>query len=532
MSNSFINIIRLLFYDACNPDNDIACTQNTIQSQHGVSHIYDNDGRHLITIPEQRLNWLCEQYHTALGHPHNLEPPTQSFEQEVVWLYQRYKYKLPKNDPLKLSQYTLPNAILDHIIESFHITHSYFSSPVTCPTQLRQFSSTFSRDKVFGSIGMAFQHKWTGNGYAHPHTDSDTQQALHWARLAAQNDPHTITILITTDPNWCHNLNPHDGPFPDSHVITHFKADTITYDEPTIPPELRIEPRTEGRDISILCIHHKTTSIGPPNYVSHMHTIGDSLQMPTTFTTTAPPTPSNTPVNRSKKWSHLTYPPPPPPTRNTNNPPITNLDICLPPKYPPQYCYYTDGSFIPPKAITEAHWRREKTGYGIYNPFKNLQIGRRLPGLQNILQAELMAIHHTLCLLTTTYRNEPAHIFTDCLNVLYLLATQTKHPTSHNSHPDKTILESIIMMLQTRTQTTTLHKVKAHTNISGHEQADKLAKMGCELDHRDAITPYEHAHPRHTTSKKVGGTPCKKRRTKAPLDTLENISLSMTKNTT
>ena len=50
-------------------------------------------------------------------------------------------------------------------------------------------------------------------------------------------------------------------------------------------------------------------------------------------------------------------------------------------------------------------------------------------------------------------------------------------------------------MLQTRTHITTLHKVKAHMNISGNEQADKLAKMGCELDYRDAINTYEHAHP-------------------------------------
>ena len=116
---------------------------------------------------------------------------------------------MPKNDPLKLSQYTLPNAILDHIIDSFQITHSHFSSPVTCPTSLRQFSSPFLRDKIFGSIGTTFQHKWIGNGYAHPHTEKDTQQALHWARLAAKNDPDTITILITTDPDWYHNPHPH-----------------------------------------------------------------------------------------------------------------------------------------------------------------------------------------------------------------------------------------------------------------------------------------------------------------------------------
>ena len=118
----------------CNPDNDIGRTQPTIQSQHGVLHIYDADGRHLITISEHRLQWLWEQYHNALHLSHNLEPPIQSFEQEVAWLYQRYKYKIPKNDPLKFSQYTLPHDILQNIIDSFQITHSHFSSPVTCPT--------------------------------------------------------------------------------------------------------------------------------------------------------------------------------------------------------------------------------------------------------------------------------------------------------------------------------------------------------------------------------------------------------------
>ena len=107
----------------------------------------------------------------------------------------------------------------------------------------------------------------------------------------------------------------------------------------------------------------------------------------------------------------------------------------------------------------------------------------------------MMAIHHTLQLLTTTYQNEPAHIFIDCLNILYLLNTQIKHPTSHNSHPDKIILENMIKMLISRTQTTTLHKIKAHTNIGGNDQAYTLAKQGRELDHKDAAISYEHAQP-------------------------------------
>ena len=151
----------------------------------------------------------------------------------------RYKSKTPKNDPLKFSQYTLPNAILENFINTFQITHSYFSLPVTCPTTLTQFHSPYPRDDISGSVSKTFQHKWRGHGYAHPHTDTETQQALHWACLAGENDSNFITILVIPNEYWFHNLNPHNGPFPDSHTITHFKADTITYGKPTIPPELR-----------------------------------------------------------------------------------------------------------------------------------------------------------------------------------------------------------------------------------------------------------------------------------------------------
>lgn len=93
-----------------------------------------------------------------------------------------------------------------------------------------------------------------------------------------------------------------------------------------------------------------------------------------------------------------------------------------------------------------------------------------------------MALHHTLRLLTTTFRDELAHIFTNSLNVLYLLNTQINHPTLHNSHPDKIILECMVHMLQSCTQITTLHNIRAHTIIDGNKQGVKLAKRGCKLD--------------------------------------------------
>ena len=56
-------------------------------------------------------------------------------------------------------------------------------------------------------------------------------------------------------------------------------------------------------------------------------------------------------------------------------------------------------------------------------------------------------------------------------------------------------------MLQSHTKITTLHKVKAHANINGNEQADTLATLGCKLDHRDApttrtCTPYTILPPK------------------------------------
>jgi hypothetical protein len=75
-------------------------------------------------------------------------------------------------------------------------------------------------------------------------------------------------------------------------------------------------------------------------------------------------------------------------------------------------------------------------------------MAQRLIGLQNILRVEISAIHHTLLILNHEFPHEPAHIFTDSLNSLYLINTQIKYPTQQNNHPDKTILTSIVNMLK------------------------------------------------------------------------------------
>jgi hypothetical protein len=167
----------------CNPDTDINTVVPTIQIIQDKALIFTNIGNHLITIPKQRLEWLWHQYNTNLNTQHQLDPPCQSFEIEIIWLYKRYKYRIPKTDPLKESHFTLPIELLDQIITIFNITTSYFSSPVTCSTLINTYYSPFQRDSIFRAKGTAFKHKWLGNGYAHPHNKENLQKAIHWPAL-------------------------------------------------------------------------------------------------------------------------------------------------------------------------------------------------------------------------------------------------------------------------------------------------------------------------------------------------------------
>jgi hypothetical protein len=226
----------------CNPDTDINIVEPTIKIIQDKALIFTNIGNHLITIPKQRLEWLWHQYNTNLNTQHQLDPPCQSFETEVIWLYERYKYRIPKTDFLKKSHFTLPTEILDQIITLFNITTSYFSSPVTCSTLVNTYYSPFQRDSIFGAKGTAFKHKWLGNGYAHPHNKENLQKAIHWPRLAAKENQDTINILTILDEEWTTNDAPYKTIFDDTHVIIHFPPDTITYTKPTIPPELNKEP--------------------------------------------------------------------------------------------------------------------------------------------------------------------------------------------------------------------------------------------------------------------------------------------------
>jgi hypothetical protein len=173
----------------------------------------------------------------------------------------------------------LPLPILTYLTTAFNLIHSHFFSPVTCPTNIYKYYSPFTRDIVFGSCGTSFQYHRKGLGFEHLHNNQETQQAIHWARLVAHSDPHNITILITTDKHWYQNQTLLANPFPNTHLLAHFPLDTITYDEPTIPPFCTIEPRIELNTLNIYCIHNKQIPITSQDQLTSFKHILSTLCM-------------------------------------------------------------------------------------------------------------------------------------------------------------------------------------------------------------------------------------------------------------
>ena len=98
--------------------------------------------------------------------------------------------------------HTIHPTIIKTLIQSFKITYSYYSSPLTCPIQLTQYHSPHNRDKIFGSMGQAQNFKWKDIGLAHPTNHNTTVEAIHWARMAAKEDTNTATIFIINHNDW------------------------------------------------------------------------------------------------------------------------------------------------------------------------------------------------------------------------------------------------------------------------------------------------------------------------------------------
>ena len=130
--------------------------------------------------------------------------------------------------------------------------------------QLTRYNSPHNWDILFGSMGHAKSSRWRGIGLAFSTDHNTTLEAIHWARMAAKEDTHTLTILIVNHKDWTTQSLP---------LNTHTDIDTIA----TIPPyTIQYAPTPEWPKYyqyveptltSIICIYNATqppVNIQPP----------------------------------------------------------------------------------------------------------------------------------------------------------------------------------------------------------------------------------------------------------------------------
>ena len=141
----------------------------------------------------------------------------------------------------------------------------------------------------------------------------------------------------------------------------------------------------------------QNTTINIPNIESNIQQITTRLQINLLYISIPPPTPNNTKVHKYPKWNKSPHPPQPQLPKASQ---IPNFPHIYQAKFPPQYCYYIDGSFIQPKQQANGTWGLAQAGYGIWNPLLKINLSERLIGLQNILRTKLSTIYHTLQILT------------------------------------------------------------------------------------------------------------------------------------
>ena len=95
--------------------------------------------------------------------------------------------------------------------------------------------------------------------------------------------------------------------------------------------------------------------------------------------------------------------------------------------------------------------------------------------------------------LTTFSTHEWIGIFTDSISSLQAIRHHHTNPgttSAKHYHHHRLLLDSITHLLETRRESglsTTLHKIKTHTNVRGNDLADAAAKLA--VKNCDALPP-------------------------------------------
>ena len=493
--------------------------------------VYDPRGHVTMMIQQNRLHKLYAMFQeTKLEHPsvHQAygNPP---FAEAVYRLLLRYKQGTESmasaTASVKMSNHWAnPERMMRIKIQYFSIGDDNggeeFASPLNVSCLLPRYCSAFKEDQLFGATHDAFAHAWTGSNEANPeYEDEAMYKAVRWALFSAlyQLDKPVLTILVL--PEWTGRSNTSynrwltDYPDMVKKVITipgkwfrfmkptQFKDEELYAGHPKWSVNLLMVANKAGYDK--YC--HTKTEREITNFLAStkhaLEAITPGIKVPISelaklFQLTpivdcpdwklrrmtnpllCPPKTLRKIVQTAQPYSPYSLNPDS--IRETiiklqnGTLQVSTLSLAeATPKHNWKTITYTDGSLLKQKKGPA------KTGAAVYVP--DMEDG--LHGTEITIDPCGHGITNTInrCEITAiaVVLQKLPHvevIATDSAVAMSLIKRITANPMDLNDHIHYDLLISIRDDIKTRSAPLHIMKIKSHTNVTGNEIADYLAK--------------------------------------------------------
>ena len=122
----------------------------------------------------------------------------EDFERELIALAVRYSGKSGDGkEKWFRNHWTVPKGVMSAFRVALGITIEIFASPLNVHFDTVAYCSAFERDKLFGSLGSAWDYVWAGGGHNvfefNPEYESDDlKRALKWAVATAEGTDEPV----------------------------------------------------------------------------------------------------------------------------------------------------------------------------------------------------------------------------------------------------------------------------------------------------------------------------------------------------